>query len=206
MSDKIRYVLLIFIAIVSTIVEGYGSDESGSWALLTDAVHMATHAVSAVLGIIGVYAIERNKDTARLERSIRLFNAIFLFGLGAWIGVYGLLRLLEPVPINGAHMMWFALFSLVSDCLQFWVGLGLKDAHAEHTTFKSQIDHLRGDVYNSTAVLVGAIGISLLGWRWLDTAAALFGAWKILKMGMHTWKTVDDPHAGHAHGHHHGHH
>jgi len=36
---------------------------------------------------------------------------------------------------------------------------------------------------------------------WLDTIAALIGAWFISKMGLETWRAIDDPHAGHHHHH-----
>ena len=99
-------------------VEVVGGLLTGSLALLADAGHMASDAVSLGLALFAVWLAERPATPQRsfgykrAEILAALANGVTLVAVSVWIFVEAFTRLQDPPPILGGWMMAVAVVGL----------------------------------------------------------------------------------------------
>ena len=194
-SDKRRVLIAAALTGGFMIVEAIGGVLTGSLALLADAGHMLTDAVSLVLAWYAFHLAER-PATARLtygfdrvKTLVAYTNGLAIFAIGAWIVYEAIGRLYEPAPVLAGPMLFVALAGLAVNIAAFFV---LHGGDREGLNMRGAILHVVGDLLGSVGALVAALVILATGWFPVDpilsvvVAVILFrSAWHLVRDSGH---------------------
>lgn len=189
----------VFWAMVLTgsfmIVEFIGGILSGSLALLADAGHMLTDAVSLGLAWLAFRIGRRAPDPRRsygyhrLQVLAAFVNGITLFGIVVWILVEAVHRLLEPSYVLGGQMLLVALAGLTVNVIVF---IMLHRGARENLNVHAAAAHVIGDLLGSVAAIIAAVVILSFGWMQIDpllsviVALLIFrSAWDVVRKTSH---------------------
>jgi len=162
---------------------------SGSLALISDALHMASHSIAAVVSLIAYLiakrptTIEKTYGFQRSEVLAALTNGIILIPIGLWIIFESYERYLNPKVIQSKEMLVVAIIGLLTNAVTLWV---LHQPAKHNLNMKSVIYHVLGDLLSSVAVVFAAICISYKSWYWLDPAVSVLISILILVWGVTT--------------------
>jgi len=178
-----RLYISIAITVIGMAIEVVGGLLSGSIALLSDAGHMFTHIFA--LGI-SAFAVTISRQGPCHHRTFGLLraevlaaytNAIMLFGVIGYIIYEAIIRILNPVEIHTAEMLWVASVGLVVNILS----IALLSGHKDSITIRSAVAHMLADTLSSVAIVIGAVIIARTSWTWLDPLMSVGIALVILR-------------------------
>lgn len=156
---------------VFMVAEVAGGIISGSLALIADAAHMLTDAVSLGFAWFAFRLAERPADSDRtfgyhrFQILVAFANAIALFLIVGWIFVEALQRLYNPVEILGPVLLAVAAAGLCVNVVAF---LLLHGADRENLNVRGAMLHVLGDLLGSVAALIAAGVIITTGWTPID--------------------------------------
>lgn len=181
--------LLVTVGFVA--VEVVGAIRSGSLALLSDAGHNVTDALSLMLAWFAFYVQSKPPDEVKTFGYHRagvlaaFVNALVLLVLCAWILYESWHRFLEPQPVQETVMIVVAgTGMLVNALVMYW----LRPASLHDVNVRSAFIHMLGDFLGSVAIIGGAIVIRLTGWIRIDPLLSaiialliVWTAWDIIK-------------------------
>lgn len=185
--------LALVLAITCTIlaVEVVGAVLSGSLVLLADAGHMATDAGGIGLSLLAMWFAARPSSPSRtfgfhrLEILAAVANALVLCGVGVYILVETVLRLLEPPVVASGTMLVFGAVGLAGNAVSLAL---LRRGQAESLNLRGAFLEVLNDLLGSAAVLVAGAVIWFTGFQRADAiASAVVGAlilprtWKLLR-------------------------
>lgn len=185
--------LRLVLAITGTIllVEVVGALLSGSLALLADAGHTATDAGGIALSLLAMWFAARPSSPSRtfgfhrLEILAAVANALVLCGVGVYILVESVLRLLEPPAVASGVMLVFGAVGLAGNAASLAL---LRSGQAESLNLRGAFLEVLNDLLGSAAVLVAGAVIWLTGFQRADAiASAVVGllilprTWKLLR-------------------------
>ena len=169
-----RVALAIAVNLGLTVVQVIGGLFSGSLALIADALHNFSDAISLIIAF-GARRIARrpaDKDMtfgyARAEVVAALINYTTLIVIGLYLLYEAAMRAFDPQPVAGWTVVWVAGVALAVD---------LVTAVLTFTMSKSSMNiraaflHNVADAAGSLAVIVTGILILLYDWRLLDPIA-----------------------------------
>lgn len=156
-------------------VEAVSGLLSGSLALIGDAGHMVTDAMSLGLGALAAWLSQRPPSARhsfglqRAEVLGALINALAMLAVVAWIATEAWRRLGEPQPVAGGIVVLVGL-----------VGLGinavvLRILHGGPVTLNTRgaALHVIGDLLGSVAAVTSGVVIMLSGWTRIDPLLSL---------------------------------
>jgi cobalt-zinc-cadmium efflux system protein len=154
-----------------TLIEIAGGILSGSFALLSDALHNFGDTLAVFLAYVS-HRISKRTPTAsktfgfkRVEILAAMFNGVALAVICIYLVYEAYHRLQNPQPINGAMMVVVASIGLVANFIA--VAL-LRNDKDKNINIKAAYLHLIGDTLSSVAVVVGGIFIYFYKIFWLD--------------------------------------
>jgi cobalt-zinc-cadmium efflux system protein len=186
-----RLGLVLAITCTILVVEVVGAVLSGSLALLADAGHMATDAGGVGLSLLAMWFATRPSTPSRTFGSYRLeilaavANALVLCGVGVYILVETVLRLLEPPVVASGTMLAFGVVGLVGNTVSLRL---LRHGQAESLNLRGAFLEVLNDLLGSAAVLVAGAVIWFTGFQRADAiASAVVGVlilprtWKLLR-------------------------
>ena len=172
-------------------VEVVGGLLTGSLALLADAGHMASDAVSLGLALFAVWLAERPATPQRsfgykrAEILAALANGVTLVAVSVWIFVEAFTRLQDPPQILGGWMMAVAVVGLAINVTGAYV---LSRSGGESLNVEGALRHVMADLFGSVGVIIAAVVILLTGWRYADPIISvvigvliLGSSWKLLR-------------------------
>jgi cobalt-zinc-cadmium efflux system protein len=170
--------LAIVLTITGTVLiaEVVGAFLTGSLALLADAGHMLTDAAGLVLALLAARLVNRPAtDTRtwgyqRAETLAAAAQAVLLLGVGTFVIVEGIRRLLEPPEIASAGMLIFGIVGLVGNAVSLTVLAGSRGANLN---LRAAFLEVLNDALGSAAVIVAAIIITTTGWTRADAVVSL---------------------------------
>lgn len=165
------------------VAEAVGGVITGSLALLADAAHMLTDAVS--LGFawwafrIAAHppTSERTFGNRRFPVLIAFANAIAIMMLAAFILIEAAQRFAEPVEILAGPMLVVAVTGLFVNIAAFLV---LATGERGNLNMRGALLHVAGDLLGSLAAISAAIVILATGWTPIDPLLSVFVALLIL--------------------------
>ena len=179
------------ITLLFVVVEVAAGLRSHSLALLSDAGHNATDALSLVLAWFGYYLQSRPADETRTYGYHRagvlsaFVNAIGLVALSAWIFYEAASRLRRPEDVSDGVMIAVAALGLAVNA---GIMLALRRASQGDLNIRSAFVHFVGDALGSMAIIAGAVAIHYTGWRQVDPALSIaiavlivWTAWDIIR-------------------------
>ncbi|HVT35871.1 MAG TPA: cation diffusion facilitator family transporter, partial [Nevskiaceae bacterium] len=133
-----------------------------SLALIADAGHMLTDAVSLMLAYIAIRVARRPADAARSYGYERLqvlsafVNGLSLLVISVWIIAEAAERAWHPVPIDGRTMLWVALLGVAVNAIAFFI---LHDGDNENLNMRAAVAHVLSDLAASAATVLAALVI-----------------------------------------------
>ena len=166
----------IVLNVIITAAQVVGGILSGSLALLSDALHNFSDVISLVVSYIALLlgkneaSKEKTFGYKRAEIIAAFVNASTLIIVGVMLVIEAVQRFIEPQPIKGGLVIWFALLGIIVNGLS--VLMIKKDAHV-NMNMKSAYLHLFTDMLASVAVLIGGVLMYYFNWFWIDAFLTL---------------------------------
>lgn len=188
-ANKKTLTIAFFIIFSFMIVEVIGGILSNSLALLSDAGHMLSDAVSLGVGAIAFVLGEKvaNYDKTfgykRFEILAAVFNGVTLILIALFIFYEAIERLRTPVGITSTTMLIIAIVGLVVNIVVAWVLIRGGDTK-ENLNLRAAFLHVIGDMLGSVGAIVAALFIMLFGWNWADPVASVIVAILVLLSGI----------------------
>jgi cation diffusion facilitator family transporter len=194
--------VVMWLTLVTMLVEIVAGYLSNSMALLADGWHMSSHAVAIGLSMLAYMASRRYArdhrfafGTWKIEILGGFASALFLVGVAILMVTGSIERLLSPRPIHFAEAIAVAVLGLVVNLVSAYVLHGARDhghahhndhdhAHPEHAldhephdlNLRSAYLHVVADAATSVLAIVALLGGMIFGWRWLDPVMGIVGA------------------------------
>lgn len=171
-----RLWLAFFLTGSFMIAEIVGSYVTGSLALLSDAMHMATDTFALALALIAIYLGRRAADLfrtygySRFEILAAAINALLLLIVAFYILYEAYIRIAEPAEVQSVGMLVVAFIGLVVNLISMRLLTGKKD---ESLNVKGAYLEVWADMLGSVGVIAGAIIIYLTGWQLVDSIIAI---------------------------------
>lgn len=159
---------------------------AGSLALITDAAHMLTDAVSIVLALVAIRLAARparGDYTYGLKRAEILSaqaNGITLLLLAAYFVFEGVRRLFDPGEVEGLLVFVTALVGIVVNIGATWC---ISRANRSSLNVEGAFQHILNDLYAFIATAIAGAVIWLTGFARADAIAALIVAALMIKAG-----------------------
>ena len=189
--------LRLALAITSTILltEVIGALLTGSLALLVDAAHMLTDAGGLLLALFTANLATKPANTrrtwgyGRAEVLSATAQGTILLGMGAFVLIEGVRRLIHPPEIPTTSLAVFGAIALVGNLASLAVLLRARDSNLNlRAAFLETVN----DALGSAAVLIAAATIALTGWTRADAVVAILIGVLILPRTIKLlWETVD---------------
>ena len=189
-----KSVLMISFVITVTMMVGeiVGGLLTHSLALVSDGIHMFTHAFALGLswGAIMLASrpanIEKTFGYYRVEVVAAFVNGLTILFSAVWIVIEGVSRLITPEPVNIGVTLVIAIAGLVINLI---TGAILLRGDQSNMNIRSSFLHMLTDTLSSVAIIVGLIVIHYTGWQMIDPLLALIVAVIILKW---SWSLLSD--------------
>ncbi len=149
---------------------------TGSLALLADAGHMLSDAMSLALALLAVALArrpatrERSFGLQRAEILTALANGVTLVAIAIWIFVEAYRRLDEPPAVLAGPMLAVAIGGLavnVAGAAILWRG------RAESLNLSAAFRHVLADLLGSLGAIAAAVVIATTGWLYADPLASV---------------------------------
>ena len=187
---------VMWITLVTMVVEILAGWAFNSMSLLADGWHMSSHALAIGLSAMA-YAAARTYasdprfafGTWKIEVLAGFASALFLVGVALTMVIGSLERLISPQPIQFEEAIVVGVLGLLVNIACAYI-LG-KAHHHGHThehhahdhhehhhdlNLKSAYMHVIADAFTSVLAIVALIGGWLYGWAWLDPVMGIVGA------------------------------
>jgi cobalt-zinc-cadmium efflux system protein len=166
------------------IVEFAAGVLTGSLMLLSDAIHMLSHASALGVSVLALLLGQRKTGDDlpfglfRVEILAALLNGIGLAGFSVWIVYEAVMRLLHPVAVLGPTLTAVACIGLVVNLITAVI---LSKAGLEDVNTKSAFLHMLADTFSSLVIVAGGIILSLTGWSMIDPLLSILVAGIVAK-------------------------
>lgn len=183
-----KALLISFILItVYMVIEVIGGLLTNSLALLSDAGHMLSDAISLGLSLFAFKFGEKIADDnrtygyKRFEILAALFNGALLIVISLYILWEAYHRFLSPPSVASIGMLTIAAIGLAVNVLVAWILM--KGDTSENLNLRSAFIHVIGDLLGSVGAVVAALLIMFMGWNFADPIASVLVALLILVSG-----------------------
>ena len=170
-TTGLRLLITVILNILITVAEIVGGIISGSLALISDALHNFSDAISVIISYIAIKL--KLKDNSykhtfgfkRAEILAAVINSSVLVAISIYLFYEAILRFQNPEPIKGNLMIIVALMGLVANIVGTML---LKRDAATSINIKSSYLHLLTDAISSAVVILGGLAILFWNFHWVD--------------------------------------
>ena len=191
-ADRRALAITFVLTAAFMVAEVVGGVLTGSLALLADAGHMLSDALSLGVALFAVWLAgrpstpNRSFGYKRAEILAALFNGATLVAISVWIFIEAYNRFREPQEILGGWMLAVAALGLVVNVTG---ALILSRSGGESLNLQGALRHVVADILGSVGAIVAALVILATGWYYADPIiSALIG---LLVLGS-SWKLLGD--------------
>ena len=175
-SKGIRLLITVILNALITVAEIIGGIISGSLALISDALHNLSDAVSVIISYIAIKLKSRDHSPRhtfgfkRAEILAAVINSSVLVAISVYLIYQAVLRFQHPEPIKGVMMTIVASIGLGANIVGT---LLLKQDAKTSMNIRSSYFHLLSDAVSSVAVIAGGMAIVLWNIYWIDPALTI---------------------------------
>lgn len=186
--NKKTLLIAFFIISAFMILEVIGGFVTNSLALLSDAGHMLSDAISLGVGVLAFKFGEKVADYSktygykRFEILAAVFNGVTLVLIAIFICFEAVQRFTQPQEIASTGMLIIAIIGLLVNILVAWILLRGGDTK-ENLNMRAAFLHVIGDMLGSVGAIVAALLVMLFGWGWADPVASVIVSILILVSG-----------------------
>jgi len=190
--DKAMLLWSFALTVTMMLIEIVAGLFTESLALVSDGVHMFTHAFAlgiswgAIMLATRPVSIEKSFGYHRIEVVAAFTNGITIMASAVWILYEAAARLYAPREIQIAATLYIAVAGLI---VNLATGAILMRADQTSLNIKSAFLHMLTDALSSVAIIVGLVVIHYTGWEWIDPLIAVFVAAVIVKW---SWALLRD--------------
>lgn len=173
----------VIVNLVLTLAEVVGGILSGSLALIADAIHNLSDALSLVIAFIARKIARKHADASmtfgyeRVEVVAALINYTTLIVIGLYLVYEAVVRLLDPQGVDGWLVVVIAVLALVVDLVTVLLTYSLSK---NSMNIRAAFLHNLADALGSFAVIIAGTLIILYDWRLADPLITLLIAGYIL--------------------------
>ncbi|SLN52359.1 Cadmium, cobalt and zinc/H(+)-K(+) antiporter [Aquimixticola soesokkakensis] len=170
-AGDLRVAAAIGVNLLLTVAQIIGGIVSGSMALIADAIHNLSDAVSLVIAFWARKIARKPRDGqmtfgyARAEVIAALINYTTLVTVSIYLLYEGVARLIDPPGVDGWPVVWLAAVALVIDAA---TALLTWKMAKDSVNIRAAFLHNLADALSSVAVIVAGILILLYDWRLVD--------------------------------------
>lgn len=190
-----KKVLLISFIIITTymIVEAIGGYLTNSLALLSDAGHMLSDAVSLGIALLaftfGEKAASNSKTYGykRFEILAAVINGVTLMLIALFIFYEAIDRFANPPEVATNGMLVISSIGLAVNILVAWIMLRGSDTK-ENLNMRGAFLHVISDMLGSVGAIIAALLIIFFDWGWADPLASVIVALLVLRSGFYVTK------------------
>ncbi len=157
------------------VVEALTGWWSGSLALISDAGHMVSDALSLGLGTFAVWIGNRpptqrhSYGLQRAEVIAALLNGLLLLAVISGIVFEAIMRINTPTPVSGLPVILVAFLGLVLNGVNGWMLSRMEQG----LNTRAAMIHVIGDFLGSVAALLAGIIVWWTGWMPIDPILSL---------------------------------
>src|SRR5690606_28489475 len=189
-------VLLISFIIITLymIVEAIGGLLTNSLALLADAGHMLSDAISLGIALLafklGEKAVNYSKTYGykRFEILAAVLNGVTLVLIAIYIFYEAIERFQNPPEVASTGMLIIASIGLLVNILVAWIMMRGGDVE-ENLNMRGAYLHVISDMLGSIGAIIAALLIIFFGWGWADPLASVIVAVLVLRSGYYVTKS-----------------
>ena len=173
------------------VVEIVGGLLTGSLALLADAGHMLSDAVSLGVALFAVWLAarpatpQRSFGYKRAEILAALFNGVTLVAISVWVFYEAYRRLSEPPEILGGPMLAVAVVGLLVNVAGAAI---LARSGGESLNVQGALRHVLADLAGSVGAIAASVVIITTGWVYADPLISVLigllvlgSSWRLLR-------------------------
>ncbi|GEL76956.1 cation diffusion facilitator family transporter [Tenuibacillus multivorans] len=192
-SNKKALMFSFIIITIFMIVEAIGGIMTNSLALISDAGHMLSDAVSLGVGLLafkmGEKVADYNKTYGykRFEILAAVFNGVTLILIAIYIFYEAFHRFQNPPEVTSTWMLVIASIGLIVNLVVAWVLMRGDTNH--NLNLRAVFLHVLGDLLGSVGAIVAALLIIFFDWGWADPLASVIVAGLVLISG---WRVTKD--------------
>ena len=185
----LSFVINMFLSLIEII----GGIVSGSIALIGDALHNTSDALSILVAVIAFKIGAKKADSKytygfkRAEIIGGFINLILLFISGCYLAVEGIGRLIKPETIDGRMIVAISILALIIDLAT--AKITHHGAHHSHN-MKMVFVHNLADAFGSIGVILSGICVMLWGIYRVDGIIALIIAAYMIWQAIVTFKPI----------------
>ncbi|MDZ7601157.1 MAG: cation diffusion facilitator family transporter, partial [Hoeflea sp.] len=171
-----------------TVAQIIGGIFSGSLAMIADAIHNLSDALSLIIAFLARKIARRPADGSmtfgygRAEVVAALINYTTLIVIGLYLVYEAVMRFLTPSGVDGWLVVIIAGVALAVDMVTALLTYRLSK---ESVNIRAAFLHNVADALGSIAVIFAGTLIILYDWLWIDPAVTLMIAGYILWMSFH---------------------
>ncbi len=190
-TDRRALAITFVLTAAFTVAEVVGGLITGSLALLADAGHMLSDALSLGVALFAVWLAgrpstpNRSFGYKRAEILAALFNGATLVAISVWIFIEAYHRFREPPEILGGWMLVVAAVGLVVNVAGAAI---LSRSGGESLNLQGALRHIVADILGSIGAIAAALVILTTGWYYADPIIStligllvLGSSWKLLR-------------------------
>lgn len=164
-----RYIRIFAVAVLIFAVEIIGGIVSGSLALMADAFHVFMDGGAVIASLVVACLVRKERLDDAYIRSWGVYVQAVMLGFAAfWIFFEAIGRILHPQEIQTMVMLFVATAGGVGNVFQHIL---LEDDERENNrsiTHYALNLHILSDLFQSIAVVIGAVLIALTKQQWID--------------------------------------
>jgi len=178
-----RVALAVGVNLLLTAAQIAGGIISGSLALIADALHNFSDAISLIIAFAARKIARRPSDSSmtfgygRIEVVAALINYTTLIVIGFYLVYEAVMRFIEPQGVDGWIVVVIAAIALAVDAATALLTFALSK---ESVNIRAAFLHNVADALGSIAVIVAGTLILLYDWRLVDPLVTLLIAGYIL--------------------------
>lgn len=191
-----KKVLLISFFIIASymIIEAVGGFLTNSLALLADAGHMLSDAISLGVALLAfklgekVASHHKTFGYKRFEILAAVLNGITLILISLYIFYEAIKRFANPPEVATTGMLIVSIIGLLVNILVAWIMLRGADVK-ENLNMRGAYLHVISDMLGSIGAIAAALLMMSFGWGWADPLASVIVAVLVLRSGYYVSKS-----------------
>lgn len=189
-SSNKRVLRISFLIIFSfMIIEVIGGFMTNSLALLSDAGHMLSDAVSLAIALFAFIAAERaatlrkTYGNKRIEILAACLNGVTLIMIAVLIFIEAIERFQNPPQVATTGMLIISVLGLLVNIFVAWFMMKGSDTK-ENLNMRGAFLHVISDMLGSVGAIIAALLIIWFGFGWADPLASVIVAALVCRSGI----------------------
>ncbi|UHA60862.1 cation diffusion facilitator family transporter [Metabacillus litoralis] len=190
-----KTLLISFILITSyMVIEAIGGYITNSLALLSDAGHMLSDAISLGVALLAFTLGEKTANYSktygykRFEILAAVLNGVTLVLIAIYIFYEAIQRFLNPPEVASTGMLIIAIIGLLINILVAWIMMRGGDVE-ENLNMRGAYLHVMSDMLGSIGAIIAALLMIFFKWGWADPLASIIVAALVLRSGYYVTKS-----------------